>query len=140
MSLVRAKDVLRHYSVLNSISLGLRCKALNIILLGRSFMRIDYERSGGFAGIRMSTSVDSDSLPLEQAEEIRAALEEADFFQLPSRIIPGLEKTGGVDRFQYRVTVHAQDRHHTVEVGEAAVPENLWSLLNLLNTIARTKR
>ncbi len=100
-------------------------------------MLIEYERSGGFAGMRMTTSVDSDALPLEQAEEMRSALEKADFFQLPSRITA---ETGGADRFQYRVTVHAQDIQHTVEVGEAAVPENLWSLLNLLNTLARTRR
>jgi hypothetical protein len=100
-------------------------------------MLIEYERSGGFAGIRMTTSVDSDALSLEQAEEMKAALEEADFFKLPPRIT---SDTVGADRFQYRVTIHAQEGKHTVEVSEAAVPENLWSLLNLLNTLARTKR
>ena len=63
-------------------------------------MRIQFERTGGFAGMRTVASIDSDSLPPGQAQELRELVDAADFFNLPSRI----EDSGeGADQFQYTV-------------------------------------
>jgi len=98
-------------------------------------MKIYFERTGGFAGIRMAATVNTESLSPEQARELRDTLDAAAFFDLPARIeSPALE----ADRFRYKLTVEAEGRRHTVEVGEAAVPEALRPLLQHLMAAARS--
>jgi len=48
--------------------------------------------------------------------------------------------SGGADRFQYEVTVERDEDQHTIEAGEAAVPENLQPLLQHLERLARRSR
>ena len=100
-------------------------------------MRIYFERSGGFTGIVLSTTVDTDSLTSEEATFFQSKIEQAGFFDLPESLnAPG----GGVDRFQYRLSVETEEQKHTVEFGEAAVPEQLRPLLERLSTLARSPR
>ncbi|MGE5072070.1 MAG: protealysin inhibitor emfourin, partial [Anaerolineae bacterium] len=51
-------------------------------------MHIDFTRTGGFAGIRLSTSVDTSELPPEQAHELDHLVEDAAFFELPKELLP----------------------------------------------------
>jgi hypothetical protein len=98
-------------------------------------MRIQFERSGGFAGMRMGTTVDTHSLSAEKAQNLQDLVEAANFFGLPATIQSSGE---GADRFQYNITVESEGKSHTVEVGESAVPESLRPLLNQLTTLARS--
>ena len=100
-------------------------------------MRIEFVRTGGFAGLRMATTIDVDSLPPEEAQEIQDALEEAHFFALPPELH---EETRGVDRFQYEITVDDGAQKHTVQTGETALPEHLQPLVQKLEQYARTHR
>ena len=95
-------------------------------------MKISYRRTGGFAGMVMSFDIDTESLTAEEAEEIQELVDDADFFELP-KIIPST--AAGVDRFQYKLTIE-----HTIEVGEAAVPETLEPLLDKLRVLSRKTR
>ena len=95
-------------------------------------MRIQFERSGGFAGIRLTTSVDSAALPDDDARRLREMVDGAGFFELP----PVIGKPAP-DRFQYRLTVEDGKRRHTVEVNEAAVPPSLRPLIDWLTSAAR---
>ena len=97
-------------------------------------MRVSFERTGGFAGMRMTAALDSDSLSPDEQRDLRDMIETAGFFQLPKRIIA---PTPGADRFIYRVTVEAEGQRHTVEMGEAAIPPPLRPLLERLTTAAR---
>jgi hypothetical protein len=100
-------------------------------------MRIRFERSGGFTGIRLDKTVESEALDAGEAGDLQQEIDASGFFDLPRKIdSPG----GGADRFQYRITVESGVHHHTVEVGEAAVPELLWPLVQHLTTLARTSR
>ncbi len=99
-------------------------------------MRIDFERTGGFAGLRLATTVDTDDLPVEEANELRQLVETAHFFALP----PTLKSTAGADRFVYKLTVEAEVRQHSVEVGEGAAPDSLRPLIDRLTTLARTNQ
>lgn len=100
-------------------------------------MRIYYERSGGFAGLRQEITLDSQSIDAEEAGELQKLVEQAGFFDLPARITaPGT----GADQFQYRITVESGPRRHTVEAGEASIPAALQPLLDRLAALARTKR
>ena len=100
-------------------------------------MKISYRRTGGFAGMVMSFDLTTDTLPPEEADEIQDLVDTADFFSLPD-VIPS--DAPGADQFQYRLTVEADEQQHTVEVGDAAVPENLWPLLNKIRVLSRTSR
>jgi hypothetical protein len=105
-------------------------------------MQITFERSGGFGGMRLMTSLDSHTLPPEQAQELERLVEAADFFSLPSQLTgtAGPYGTiGGADRFFYQVTVDEGDRQHTVEANESAIPTTLSPLIERLTALARNR-
>ena len=100
-------------------------------------MRIQFERTGGVAGIRVAATIDTESLSSEEARELREMIDAARFFDLPAFIA---SPTPGADQFQYKVTVEAEGRQHTVEVGDASAPESLQGLLRRLTVLARSTR
>jgi hypothetical protein len=99
-------------------------------------MRIQFERTGGFAGIRLALDLTESDLPEEEWQALQAALEQAEFFQLPYKVTSGEQP----DRFTYQVTVEDAARSHTVELGDGAIPENVQPLIQQLNRLARTRR
>ncbi len=100
-------------------------------------MQIEFERTGGFAGLRLATVIDSTSLSPEEARQLDQLLEAANFFELPAEMM----STGpGADRFLYSLTIIEGTRRHTVRAGEAAIPERLRDLLNWLTSVARRKQ
>ena len=65
-------------------------------------MKIYFERTGGFMGLRMVASFDTKDLPEEEAATIRELLDEVDFFELPSHLE---SQTPGMDQFHYVLSV-----------------------------------
>jgi hypothetical protein len=97
-------------------------------------MRVQFERSGGFAGMRQATTVDTETLPPEEGRQLQALVEAAGFFQLPGEITGS---PGGFDRFFYTLTVETEGKRHTVRTGEAAAPASLRTLIDWLTKAAR---
>ncbi|MCL4250555.1 MAG: hypothetical protein KJ065_20560 [Anaerolineae bacterium] len=100
-------------------------------------MKIAFERSGGFAGLRITVTIDTDTLPPHEAAQLESLVEDAKFFDLPARL---RSSTGGADQFQYVVTVADGERRHTVRTTDSAAPETLQPLLRRLVILARTSR
>jgi hypothetical protein len=100
-------------------------------------MRIHFVRTGGFTGMRLASTIDSDALPEEEVQELREELDNAHFFELPSQLSGG---PGGADRFQYEITVEDGRKTHKIEAGEAALPESAQPLVQHLERLARTRR
>lgn len=98
--------------------------------------RIKFERTGGFAGMRMATDVKLDDLPDEQAKSIVDLLDDMDFSELPKQMLD----ESGPDQFTYTITVETKKWEHTVVTGDVSAPEKMQELLQLLNRIARTRR
>lgn len=98
--------------------------------------RIKFERTGGFAGMRIATEVKLDDLPDEQANSIRELLDDMDFAKLPEQLLD----EAGSDQFTYTITVKTKKWEHTVITGDASAPEKMQELLQLLNRLARTRR
>lgn len=97
-------------------------------------MHIAFERSGGFAGMRLTTTIDPKVLSPEEAAKIWEMVEAANFFNLP----PAITSTKpGADRFHYKVIVETKERRHTVEIDEGATPPSLRPLLDWLTAKAR---
>jgi hypothetical protein len=100
-------------------------------------MRINFERTGGFLGMRLAVELMTDSLSPEEAEELELLVEKARFFDLPAILT---SQTGGADHFQYRLTVERGDQFHTVVTSESATPEDLQPLIERLTNAARAQR
>jgi hypothetical protein len=92
-------------------------------------MRIFFERTGGFAGIKIKTSLDSSTLPPREARRLQRLLKQSGFFNLPPVLESG---EPGADRFSYKVTIETEGRKHTVEAAEAAVPGTMRPFLDFL--------
>ena len=100
-------------------------------------MRIDFTRTGGFAGIQLTHSVDTTELPADQAAALEKLIGDAGFFDLPARLMPARPVP---DRFEYEVTVASAEQNHTLTVNDAAAPASLKPLLNYLTTLAIVSR
>lgn len=100
-------------------------------------MKIYFERTGGFTGQHISTVVDTNQIPPEQAVVLLEKLDEADFFCLPEQLNSGLEGLASADQLSYRITVEVAGVRRTIEASETGAPEELQPLLNELTQFAR---
>ncbi|PWH17629.1 MAG: hypothetical protein DDG60_01695 [Anaerolineae bacterium] len=96
---------------------------------------IHYERTGGFAGLKLSVRFDLEDLPEEQAEQLRELLDDLEFFDLPEQILPTRPVA---DQFTYKIEVQTKKGHYSVRTTDSAAPPKLRELISLLNLIART--
>ena len=100
-------------------------------------MVIEFERTGGVAGIRLATTVDTATLSSDEAVRAQQLVDDASFFALPARLTTAKP---GADRFHYRITVRSPERTHTVDVAEGAAPSTLRPLIDWLTAAARKPR
>jgi hypothetical protein len=99
-------------------------------------LKINFERSGGFAGILATVSVDTSSLPSQQSAKLQNMVEDANFFSLSSAPPPA--KRGPADYFNYKITVEAEDgRKHTVECTDIAMQPSIKPLIDFLGKQAK---
>lgn len=100
-------------------------------------MRVSFERVGGFAGLRLSMTLDSGSLDEHEASQLKEEVHHAAFFSLPTRLSkPG----GGADRFEYTIEVEIDDQRNSVTLDEAALDDSLRPLVEHLERLLRTHR
>jgi hypothetical protein len=98
--------------------------------------RIKFERTGGFAGMRIARDLKLDDLPDEQAKSLVELLDDLDFSELPEQ----MTEESGADQFTYVITVETKKWEHTVVTGDTSAPEKMQELLQLLNRLARTHK
>ena len=99
--------------------------------------RIKFERTGGFAGMRIARELKPDDLPDDQAHALLELLDDLDFEELPEQM-KGTESMP--DQFTYVITVETKKWEHTVVTGDTSAPEKMQELLQLLNRLARTNK
>jgi len=90
-------------------------------------------RSGGFAGLDMVATVDTDDLPAEQ-QDLVAKLLTADLQG------PGMSRSGVADQFSYQLEIHHGERTVSRHWEEPAVPETVRPLLAALTRQAKPAR
>jgi len=98
--------------------------------------RIKFERTGGFAGIRLAADIELAELPEDQVHQILDLLKDLDFDELPEQLSGGPPIADG---FTYSITVVSETRQHTVTTSETAAPEKMSSMLEILTQIARQR-
>jgi hypothetical protein len=94
-------------------------------------MKIHFERTGGFAGMVTSFTVDTNSLPSAEADQVLDIVQHANFFNLPPIQPPA--KLGAADYFTYKITVETEEgRQHTVECTDITMQPSIKSLIDFL--------
>jgi hypothetical protein len=99
--------------------------------------RIKFERTGGFAGLRIAKDLKMADLPDEQARTITELLDDLEFKELPEQM---LNNANMPDQFTYTITVETKKWEHTVTTGDTAGSEKMQELLELLNRLARNQK
>jgi emfourin len=113
-------------------------------------MRVHFERSGGFGGMRLTAELDTDQLQVtygatriqralspEEARHLERLVESSDFFALPARTSSAAR---GADRFQYVITVENAGQRHSVQTMDEAAPEALSALLASLRNASMGRK
>ncbi|MFO3797064.1 MAG: protealysin inhibitor emfourin [Anaerolineales bacterium] len=96
-------------------------------------LKIQFERSGGFAGMKIRFSLDEKDLSAEERERLLEMLRQAGVFDQPRLPIP----PSGADRFTYRLTIANRGEVYTIEVDEDSMPQEMRPLVEYLNLKAR---
>jgi len=99
--------------------------------------RIKFERTGGFAGLRIAKDLKMDDLPDEQARTLSEILNDLEFEELPEQM---LNDSNMPDQFTYTITVETKKWEHTVTTGDTSGPEKMQELLELLNRLAKNQK
>lgn len=99
--------------------------------------RIKFERTGGFAGMRIATDLKLNDLSDDQVQTLTELLDDLDFGELPEQM---MNDEGMPDQFTYTITVETKKWEHTVVTGDVSAPEKMQELLQLLNRLARTRK
>jgi hypothetical protein len=95
-------------------------------------MKIYFERSGGFAGISITTMVDIHSLPPDEAHKIQSMIDNAkEFFDL-KKSPPLLPPKRAADYFKYKVTIETEQKKYTIETNDITMPSELRPLISYL--------
>ena len=93
-------------------------------------VKIYFERTGGFAGMRTSASLDTDKLPPNESEQLHDMCNNIDFFNLPSKLE---SQSGAADIFHYKITIESKDGKHTVETTDTSMTPELENLVGFLS-------
>jgi len=92
-------------------------------------VRMQVQTEGGFAaipGLSKTIGLDSDTLPPQEAEEMRQLVTAARFFELPAQQpLP----QHGADYRRYTITIDDADRHHSIQFTEPVTDPHLRDLL-----------
>lgn len=98
---------------------------------------IYFERSGGFLGRTVSVEIKSDSLPLQEIEQIETWIENSGFMTLQ---IPENTVRKSPDRFQYQMTIEKGDLVKSITLDESSVMEEIKPLIRYLEDKTRKQR
>jgi hypothetical protein len=95
-------------------------------------VRLELRRSGGFAGIARSASVDTADLPAEEADELAGLLERSGVLRAGRDAGRPARSPGAPDRFRYRLVVERREERVEVGFGEEAMGPELRALVERL--------
>lgn len=98
--------------------------------------KIKFERTGGFAGIRLAAEVEMDELPEDQRREILELLDDMDFEELADKYNSEISFPDG---FVYAISVESEKREYRIVGGESTLPADMQPLIEILENIAKRK-
>lgn len=96
-------------------------------------MRVTLEQSGGFAGLMITRTVDTQDLSPTEAQQLEQLVKQSNFFQLNSIV----EMSPQPDRFGYTMTIEMNGQTHSIELSETNMPEPVRSLVEWVQARSR---
>lgn len=102
-------------------------------------MRINFECSGGFANLKLTYNVDTNTLPHELAKELLELIEDSGFFKLQQNEVTP-KSPGPPDVFSYRLSLHESGKKKSLFFNDVTVPASLRPLLGHLQKLAVDKK
>lgn len=102
-------------------------------------MEIEFERSGGFAGIVITSNLNTDKLSLDDRQQIESMLSKSAFFSLKSDVNSDTVSPDGkrpADYFKYKITIRDGDRIQSVQTTELTKNVELKKLADYLSKMA----
>lgn len=96
-------------------------------------MKIYFKPEGGFGyfpGLNKPLELNSEKLPIDEANHLKQLVSDASFFNLPNQE-PVASR--GADQKKYTIRVEEKDRQHWVEFHDAEVNPRLHNLVNYLS-------
>ena len=100
--------------------------------MGGNGLRIEFRRSGGFAGLTIGTEVDTGELPPEEARVFERLVESLERSGVGDSPPPGKP-----DRFQYELTITRGGKSRRFQLAEQELTPEARELVNLLVERAR---
>ena len=97
-------------------------------------MQIDFERVGGFAGIRLKADVDTDALPPKEAKSLEALVEKAELSKIRQSSAAGSRTR---DAFEYWLTVEDGGKRSSVRMTDETLPPSATPLIDRLLALAK---
>ena len=102
-------------------------------------LKIEFQRSGGFAGMVLSSSVDTGGVSAVEAHEFEELVGKVDIEAIASAAQAATGPQRGADRFQYDLKIETAEAQHRLTISEAQVSAELRPLLDKLEALARKK-
>ena len=99
-------------------------------------MRIHFEQTGGFMGLKIELELDTNELSPDEIETLRQVMEEANFFSLPE----DLTTESVPDGLHYLIAVETENVIHSVRTSDTSAPPALRPLIQNLSQQARIRR
>jgi len=96
---------------------------------------ISFERSGGFAGMAISTEIKSDTLSVDEADKLVSLIEASGFFKNQA---PKQTNSGVPDGFNYKLSIQLNGKSKSLEFGESTISDQMRPLIEELTR--RSKR
>ena len=96
--------------------------------------QIKFERTGGFAGIRLAANIELNKIPEDQKKEILNLLDEMDFEDIPEKLSGRMPIP---DEFVYSIVIESEKQEYKVLAGESALPQEMQPLIEILEGIAK---
>jgi hypothetical protein len=94
-------------------------------------MRIQFERTGGFAGMKLMGIIDSEQLPATEARQFNQLVEAARLLDMPERMADA-KPIMGADQFQYKLVIEAPQAQRIIYINDDLASRTMFSLLDWL--------
>ncbi len=98
-------------------------------------MKIEFVRTGGFAGLRFARTFDTGALPAPQAQKVVQLVQGANFFEMPD---PATPEKAVPDSYEYRISVSSSTQTRAVVVSETTMPQQLRPLVDYLVSLIKS--
>jgi len=99
-------------------------------------MQIDFASSGGFANLELAYRGETETMPEEQAQELKRLVESSGVFELQQDDLNTDAAIGRADVISYRLTLADGSRQSTLWMNDISAPASVRPLLAHLRKLA----